>query len=95
MVAAQVLVAVVLIGLGLLAGSVLFSGSSASDGDLDRAERTAAERSRELRRRDQELTTAQAAQRRAAERVRAHERRERVLRRSLRRTRRALARERR
>lgn len=95
MVAAQVLVAVVLIGLGLLAGSVLFGGSGAGEGDLDRAEQTAAERGRELRRRDQALTTAQAAERRAAQRVQALERRQRDLRRTLRRTRRALARERR
>ena len=90
-IAAQVLIAVVLIALGA-GGAVLLSGDDESEDRAAGAERTAELRGRELRAREDAVADAQTNARRVRRRARSLERRNRRLRRSLTRTRRALRR---
>jgi hypothetical protein len=90
-IAAQALVAIVLIAVGA-GGALLLSGDDASEERAVDAERTAELRRRKLRAREDAVALAEGEARRAERRARALERRNRRLRRSLSRTRRALRR---
>ena len=94
MIAAQVLLAIVLIGLGA-GGALLLSDHDASKQRAAQAERTAELRGRGLRAREDAVADAQTEARRAGRRASSLERRNRRLRRSLDRARRALRRARR
>ena len=91
-IAAQVLVAIVLIAIGAGGASLLSGEDDASKKRAEKAERTAELRGRELRAREDAVADAQSGARRVRRRARALERRNRRLRRSLTRTQRALRR---